>query len=53
MSLPDYLIDIPDDQCERCGERRLPGWTLCAECAADLIDLMADEAIDNRKVGRA
>lgn len=42
MSLPDYLLDEPDDQCEICGERRLRGWSLCAECAANLVDLDAD-----------
>lgn len=53
MSLPDYLLDEPDDQCECCGARRLQGWTLCEACAANLVDLDADAAIEDRKVGRA
>lgn len=53
MSLPDYLLDEPDEQCECCGERRLRGWTLCEACAANLVDLDADAAIEDRKVGRA
>ena len=49
MSLPDYLLDEPDDQCENCHARALLGYALCAECMADLRDLYADEAIDDRK----
>jgi len=52
MSLPDYLLDEPDNQCENCRARALRGYALCAECMADLRDLYADEAIEDRKERR-
>lgn len=49
MSLPDYLLDEPDDQCTNCHAQRMNGYRLCVECLADLTDLYADEAIEDRK----
>lgn len=48
MSLPDYLFDEDKGTCEECGVLCENG-RLCAECRADLTDLYADEAIEDRK----
>ena len=53
MSLPDYLLDEPDNQCENCHAQAEKGRRLCAECLADLTDLYADEVIEDRKERRA
>ncbi len=49
MSLPDYLLYEPDNQCENCHAQAIRGRRLCDECMADLNDLYADEAIEDRK----
>lgn len=53
MSLPDYQLDPPEDARCACGTLARDGWAVCAECRADLEDVCADEAIQNRmEVGR-
>lgn len=52
MSLPDYLLDEPDNQCENCHAQSMRGRRLCEECAADLEDMYADEKISEGKVRR-
>lgn len=43
MSLPDHLLDPPDDAryCERCEETYAGKW--CPSCAADEADRRHDE----------
>lgn len=48
MSLPYYLLAEPDAQCENCHAQAMRG-RLCQECAADLNDMYADEALEDRK----
>ena len=53
MSLPDNLIGIPQVVCAGCGEEiALYQVPLCSECKADLEDLYADEALQDRLEGR-
>lgn len=53
MSLPDNLLNIPHVVCSGCGEEisvyKIP---FCLQCRADLQDLYADEAIQDRFEGR-
>lgn len=51
MSLPDHLLDLEEDLlCAGC--RRECDGALCAECQAEVVDLYADEAIQDRLEGR-
>lgn len=52
MSLPDYLLNPDEEYCENCGAIISAGRILCGECAAELEDLYADEAIEDRKERR-
>jgi hypothetical protein len=52
MSLPDYLLDDPEDRntCGMCGgplEMRSP--YLCRSCADAVADESADKSIQDRK----
>ena len=50
MSLPDYLLDPPDDSvCEECGDEPICRHSrhLCSGCFADLYDVWADAAYED------
>lgn len=51
MSLPDFLLEEPDNYCV-CGNEK-PNWALyCDECMDTDRDKYADEAIQDRFEGR-
>lgn len=50
MSLPEYLLDPPDDSvCEQCGEEPICRHSkrLCAGCWADMLDEACDAAYED------
>jgi hypothetical protein len=54
MSLPDYLLDDPDDvdECQACG-CAIDGKSsfLCRDCVISNADMYADMAIQDNKEG--
>lgn len=53
MSLPEHLENIPHVVCSGCGEEiSLYQIPVCLQCRADLQDMYADEAIQDRLEGR-
>lgn len=56
MSLPDHLLDPPDtiEYDGYCDRHDQPYYEKqgCVECYAELIDEVADEAIEDRKLTR-
>lgn len=53
MSLPEHLENIPHVVCSSCGkEIGLYQIPLCQQCRADLKDMYADEALQDRLEGR-
>lgn len=52
MSLPDYLLDLTEKDCDECGECFEGGGRLCPECYAALMDLYADAAYQDATEGR-
>ncbi len=53
MSLPERLENIPHVVCSSCGkEIGLYQIPLCQQCRADLHDMYADEAVQDRLEGR-
>lgn len=52
MSLPDHLLDEPDDTCMECGEPvKIYRWNrrLCRSCADELVDEYIDERMSEGK----
>lgn len=45
MSLPDCLLDLPDEHVCECGLPVVKGREVCAVCLADAQDVYADELI--------
>lgn len=52
MSVPDHQLDQPDAAPCACGALAMDGLAVCAECQAEVVDLYADEAIQDRLEGR-
>lgn len=58
MSLPDYLLDPPDESvCEQCGDEPIcrHSSNLCSGCFADLADKIAEDGYEDmiaKKGGR-
>jgi hypothetical protein len=53
MSLPDDLLDLPDEAVCVCGNPAREGLEVCTECFLDAVDMYADEEVSERRRGHA